>query len=88
MIKSIKVEESYGNYYEKCLSVEVIYEWDYKTYIGKSVFPLSVDFNYMVNRIESMITKEIFSKIREQIKEKLLENDEILKLEIMRKLTE
>ena len=88
MIRSIKVEESHENYCEKCLSVEVIYEWDHKIYIGKSVFSSNVDFNYMVNRIEGMIMKEISSRTREQIKEKLLENDEILKLEIMRKLTE
>jgi len=88
MIRSIKVVESYENYCEKCLLVEVVYEWDYKIYIARLTFSPNTNYNYMVDKIESMITREISVKIREQVKEKLLENEEILKLEIMRKLTE
>ena len=90
MIKEVRFTRvanylSYGNDEEYIFEVE--YEFDsnqYELLIKVGHYPIEE----VLRRVERMIADKICERIKEQIRDKMNENDEILALRMMNKLSE
>ena len=95
MIKSIRMYEKKENIYSGTFSEFYVFEIECECMFNNKLEKVSIEFlkdNYPFEKILRMLENKLMyfieTKIREEIREKVNENDDILKIRMMNKLME